>query len=260
MNQFDRVLTFAVGALIIGGALFLGAGAARDALRFPEEPIQMTVTQAALTATAGRQWVSILPGAWRCADEVRLGILRLVPATTTEGALVVARFEGPVSCQSATARPVTGVIEEIDGPVAERLVSAGVLTHREPTVHQLNVCTHCGRDNARLGVLICSLFVLLGVSLGPLRRLIGGWQQGLVTKLDSAAREPANSEQANDTVRRHGFLVTALCGLGVAVGADWVVFGVIPLRWFAGGGAVLGAFMLTFPEQYRRLRRRGRPG
>jgi hypothetical protein len=44
------------------------------------------------------------------------------------------------------------------------------------------------------------------------------------------------------------------------VGADWVVFGVIPLQWFAGGEAVLGAFMLTFPEQYRRLRRRGRPG
>ena len=259
MNQFDRVLTLGVGALIVGGALYLGAGAARDAIRFPEEPIEMTLTQAALTAATGRQWVSVLPGSWRCGDEVRLGILQLVPATTVDGSLVVARFEGPVSCEAVTAKPVTGVIEEMDDMVTQRLGSAGVLTHREPSVHQLNVCTGCGRDNARLGVVICLLFVALGVSLGPLRRLIGGFQQGIVVKLDAASRAPANSEQANDTVRRHGFLVAAVSGLGVAVGANWVIFGVIPLQWFAGFGVVLGAFMLTFPEQYRRLRRRGRP-
>jgi len=256
----DRLLTLTVSALIIGGALYFGSGSARDALRFPEEPIEMTVTQAALTASTGRQWITVLPGAWRCGDQVRLGLLQLVPATTTDGALVVARFEGPVSCEAATARPVTGVIDVMDEPVAKSLSSAGVLTYREDSVHQLDVCTHCGRDNARLGVVICSFFVLFGVAFVPLRRLIGGWQQGIVVKLDQASSAPANSEQANDTVRRHGFLSAAFGGLGVAIGADWVIFGVIPLQWFAGFGVLMGAFMLTFPEQYRKLRRRGRPG
>jgi hypothetical protein len=146
----------------------------------------------------------------------------------------------------------------MDEPVAKSLSAARVLTYREPSVHQLDVCRNCGRDNARLGVVMCLLFVALGVGLVPLRRLIGGWQQGMVVKLDQASREPANSEQANDTVRRHGFLVAVFGGLGVAVGANWVVFGVIPVQWFAGFGGLLGAFMLTFPEQYRKLRRRGR--
>lgn len=256
----DRLLTLSLSALIIGGALYFGSGAARDALRFPEEPIEMTVTQAALTASTGRQWISILPGAWRCEDEVRLGILHLVPATTAEGALVVARFEGPVACRSVTATKVTGVIDVMDDRVTNSLRAAKVLTYREPSVHQLNVCTSCGRDNAKLGVVICLLFVVFGAALGPLRRMIGGWQQGIVVKLDQAARAPENSEQANDTVRRHGFLVAVFGGLGVAGGAGWVVLGVIPVQWLAGFGVLLGAFMLTFPEQYRKLRRRGRPG
>lgn len=104
-------------------------------------------------------------------------------------------------------------------------------------------------------MLICSLFILLGLFLDPLGQRLGQWQGGLRSTLETAASAPSGTEAANDVVRKYGFFVAALCGLGVVALRGWVVWGVIPAQWVSGVGVALGAFMLTFPERYRTLLR-----
>jgi hypothetical protein len=256
VERTHQVFTLAVGALLATGAAWFGFGAARDALRFPDAPIEMTAEQAALTAADGRQWVTVREAAWRCADAVPTGVYQLVPATTPEGALLVARTEAARGCAAVAAAPMTGIVEDLEREHAARLEAAGVLTHHERGAYQLTVCTDCGRGNARLGVVVCALIMALGVFLGPLSTAVGRWRAGMHADLDSAARAPAHSEQANDRVRLHGFVTAALGGLCLVVGRGWLVWGLIPAPWLGGAVALLGAFMLTFPERYRSLRRR----
>jgi hypothetical protein len=66
VRALDRAVTLLVGALLVGCSLYLGIGAARDA---------------------------VAPGEWRCDEALRRGVQTLVPARSREGALIVARFE-----------------------------------------------------------------------------------------------------------------------------------------------------------------------
>ena len=255
MGWFEDRFVMVVGAIIAVGAAWLGAGALKDALRFKDAPLPQTVEQAVITAQAGRQWVTVRSDDWRCDETKHLSIITFIP--TGRDALV-ARSDHPIDCARGAAVGFTGVVELPDASDLEQMAEAGLRRQGDPVPWQLQVCESCGRDNARLGVVICLGFMLLGVSLGKIRGAIGGFQARFQQGLVSAAREPPNSAAANDKVRLYGFVTAALGGLMIGLGRDWVIAGLIPLQWFGGGAVLLGCWMLAFPEKYRELLRKYR--
>ena len=255
-ERVDGALVLSVRVLFVAGALFLGLGAARDAARFEEEPIATTVDESASMAREGRQWVSVRAGAWRCDEAVVQGIRTLVPARTAAGDLVVARFESQAPCVELTAGPVDGIVElGLDEDIEGELRSAGVVAGSNAC--QLDVCTDCGRDNARLGVLICSLLFGFALVLPWLRRNVSGVAGIRAAMITAAYAKPGPEEAAaNLKVRMYGALVSVLGAGMFAFGDDWALLAVIPLPWFGVFAIALGVLMIADPDRYRRMMRK----
>src|SRR6185295_7898380 len=96
----------------------------------------------------------------------------------------------------------------------------------------LDVCASCGKGNARLGVLVCSCFVLLGLLLYPLRRAYQSMSGRAHGALHAAiAAPPARAVEADRTVRTWGAAALVTGALAIAVGKGWVLYGVVPMRW-----------------------------
>ncbi len=258
MAALDRAVTLFVGALLVGFSLYFGSGAARDTLRFGDQPLPVTLDEATRTAREGRQWVRVAPGGWRCDEAVRRGVQTLVPARSSDGAVVVARFEDLPDCERAVAAPVTGIVEPaLENGVASALVSAGVLGDLQERAVQLDVCSSCGREDAFLGVVLCSVLGLVGLFFGPLRRRVPNLGAVVDAKMTEAAYA-SDAASANGMVQAYGFAVALGGACCFWFGDGWAIFVVIPLTWFGVFAGALGAFMMTFPERYRTLVRRAR--
>ncbi|MFT3770111.1 MAG: hypothetical protein QM820_32175 [Minicystis sp.] len=261
-DTFGKVLSLIVGAAIAVGFGVLGVGAWRDYRTFDDVPTRSTLLAAVDASTNGRRWVSIEGAAWRCGQLVRniRGGAAFLPASADDGSMVVARFDRPIQCDAVSTRPLTGIIEPMEDDRAADLRAAGLALADGARLRTLDVCASCGKANARLGVIVCSCFVLLGLFLYPLRRAYLSFRGRADASLQAAIHTPGPSAHADRTVRTWGGAALIAGAAAFAVGQGWVAYGIIPVRWIGVVALALGAWMTVFPAKYRALSARARRG
>jgi hypothetical protein len=248
-------------ALIAGGAIvvvfgYFGIEAWRDYRSFEDAPRHLTMHAAVDASSNTRQWVSLRSGTWRC-DALMTNVpggVAFVPATVDDGSIVVARFDHSIDCASVTAAPMTGVLETMDADRARDLRSAGLDLPTGARLRTFDVCAFCGRSNSRLGVIMCALFMLVGLSMYPLMLAYQRAQQhGWRWLLDNIHAPADRAARARRNLR--------LLGSGILLGGlSFVLFGqgyeldrLIPVPWAGAVMFLFGAYMVVFPEHYRKI-------
>jgi hypothetical protein len=102
--------------------------------------------------------------------------------------------------------------------------------------------------------LVCSVFVLVGLALYPLRHLVPRFR---VRGLQEAIRAPeAEAPAANRAIRLRGLAALAAGVVLMTFGKGWVVYGVLPAPLFGAFALALGVFMVALPDRYRRMAKR----
>jgi hypothetical protein len=260
-DPVGRVLCFVLGAGLVAVFGWLGAGAFHDYRTFDDTPTRSTLLAAVEASASGRRWVSVEGAPWRCAQLVRNvdGGVAFLPASSEDGSTVVARFDHAIACDAVSAAPLTGVIEPMADERATDLRRAGLPLAEGARLRTLDVCTSCGRDNARIGVVVCACFVLLGVFLYPLRRAYLSMRARASASLHGAIHAPAEaSAEADRTVRAWGGAALVAGVLGLTVGRGWVVEGVLPVPWVGVVALLLGGWMTASPSGYRKFAARSK--
>lgn len=260
-DPYDKLVSFIVGAGLVAVFGTLGVNAWRDYRAFDDTPTRSTLLAAIEASTSGRRWVSVEGAAWRCehlAWNINGGAAFL-PASAEDGSTVVARFDHPIQCDALIAQPLTGIIEPMTLGRAADLRAAGLALPSDERLRTLNVCASCGKHNARLGVIVCACFVLIGLALYPLRRAFLFWRGRAGASLRAAIHAPSDgAAQANRTVRAWGGAALVAGTAAFAVGEGWVAYGVVPVRWIGVATVVLGGWMVALPAEYRRLAARAK--
>ncbi len=250
-------LALVVAVALIGASMWFGIGAATDWQRYHDEPIELDVGAATHASSEGRQWVSVSSGSWRCDQSIQRGVSTFVPVWAAGGDILVADFQFPVVCGDAIKSPIVGIVEPMPGYLTTDLAAHNLVALNGRGMHLLRVSKKNERDDVRLGVILCSLGVLLAFALFPLRRLTGRFHARNHERLAVAAFAPEESPEANRTVRKHGAMLVVFALGAFFVGEGWVIGGFIPVRWFAAAAVLLGSGMIAFPLRYRRLHRKG---
>lgn len=260
-DPFGKLLSFLGGAALVAIFGTLGVEAWRDYRAFDDKPTPSTLLAAVEASTSGRRWVSIEGAAWRCEQLVRNinGGAAFLPASADDGSTLVARFDHSIQCDAVAARPLTGIVEPMTPERAADLRAAGLALADGARLRTLDVCASCGKGNARLGVIMCTCFVLLGLALYPLRRAYQSMSGRAHAGLRAAIHAPADrAAQANRTVRIWGGATLATGAAAFAVGEGWLIYGVVPMRWLGVVALVLGGLMTAFPARYRELSARAK--
>jgi hypothetical protein len=248
-------------ALIGGGAIvvvfgYFGIDAWRDYRSFEDAPRQLTMHAAVDASESSRQWVALRGGAWRC-DALMTNVpggLAFVPAIVDDGSIVVARFDHSIDCESVTAAPMTGVLETMDANRARDLRSAGLDLPAGARLRTLDVCDFCGRSNSRLGVIMCALFVLLGLSMYPLMLAYQrARQRGWRWLLDNIHAPADRAARARRNLRLLGAVIALSGGSFILFGQGYELDHVIPLPWAGAVMFLFGAYIVVFPEHYRKV-------
>jgi hypothetical protein len=242
---------------LIGASVWFGIDAANDWQRFYDKPIELDVGSAVAASSEGRQWVSVSSAGWRCDQAIQRGVSTFVPVWAEAGDVLVAEFQFPVVCDVAIESPVAGIVESMPAYLTADLAARGLVALNGQGVHLLKVSNKNERDDVRLGVILCSLGVVLAFALFPLRGLTARFHARNHVRLVAAAFAPEESPEANRTIRRHGAMLVVFALAAFFVGEGWVIGGFIPVRWFAAAAVFLGSGMIVFHLQYRRLHRKG---
>jgi hypothetical protein len=252
-DAFSKALALLVSAAIVGTFGWLGLVELRDYTTFGDAPRSTSLAGAVAASAEGRQWVRVEGAPWQCASLKRdvPGGAAFLPASSDDGATIVARFDHPIRCADVAKAPLIGIVEPMASKRAADLRSAGLSLPTDAPLRTLEVCSSCGKDNARLGVLICSLLVLVGLAIYPLRHLVPRFR---VRSLQDAIRAPeAEAPAANRTIRLRGLAILGAGVVAIAFGKGWVIYGVLPVPWFGAFALALGVFMAALPDRYRRM-------
>jgi hypothetical protein len=257
-DPLGKLVAGLLGAALVAIFGWLGAGALRDAMTFGDAPLQTDVRGAVHASTAGRQWVEVHAD-WRCDELVHHveGGAAFLPAVVDDS-VVVARFDHDIHCETESRHALTGIVEPMEAKRAADLGHAGLSLPEGAQLRTLDVCTSCGKDNARIGVIVRTFLVLLGFALYPLRRAYLSFSARTHARLYGAIHAtPEHADPANRVVRTWGAAALLAGALAAAVGRDWVVYRIVPVPWVGVIAIVLGGWMIASPESYRRVARRG---
>jgi hypothetical protein len=255
-DAFSKAIALLVSAAIVGTFGWLGLEALRDYTTFGDVPLSTSLAGAVAASAEGRQWVQVERAPWQCANLKNNvpGGVAFLPATADDRATIVARFDHSIRCREVAKAPLIGVVEPMASKRAADLRAAGLSLPTDAPLRTLEVCSSCGKDNARLGVLICSVLVLVGLALYPLRHLVPRFR---VRTLQEAIHAPdAEASAANRTIRLRGLAVLAVGVVAIAFGRGLVVYRVVPVHWVGAFAVPLGLFVAVFPDGYRRMAKR----
>lgn len=239
-------VVFSLLALVIAG--FAGWYAHRESHRWPKSPATMTLTSAVAGLSGTKRYVTLEDSRWHCDRAVKPTRDRLYVPLTGPGdsILVFASFDESVTCDSAKeTRAITGVLSVLERkrPKARaRLVDPALdlapARDWEAPVYEL--CTYCGPSQVKPAIWLCVMFTIIGLGFYPLTQYHRA----------SVERERTKPVGSAETVGV-GLLLATLGVVGVFIGRDWAVGGIIPVPWIAGAEAAFGLWIMLFPNHPR---------
>lgn len=147
--------------------LFLQA--VRDYRTYAPGPSSMPFDAAKQSAESGNSpWVTLTDVSWDCRAQLQDG--KVVLLRSRGGRMFVVEFAKGHSCESEAASPLRGVLEVASERRRGYLVEREGLRVDPRDEPLLLLCTYCGGDNARMGLIMGPSLMLLGLLLYPLFR------------------------------------------------------------------------------------------
>lgn len=173
----DR-LTDAVGwCLALSFAYLLFFEVLPEYRSFPDQPLPMTASEAAQAAESGQEvWVSLTDLQWNCDPAAKRS--DLVFLNFPGGRRVVVSLPRKGACRDLP-EPPTGVLHPANPRRRSHLERNRGLKLSAEDEPLMELCTYCGPENSRLGLLILPILILFGLFLGPLvrSRYRSGWNR-----------------------------------------------------------------------------------
>ena len=144
--------------------------------KMTDHPISVSIEEAAnLISTRGSFWATIQQVDWDCTNIIYKNSNDF---TQTEALFVdrsatiigIALFSEPkaLACDELPRSNLTGILSAVNPARYEHLSESGFnLLNYQNSTTRLFICTYCGRNNSTLGVIICTIFSLIGLSMYP---------------------------------------------------------------------------------------------
>jgi len=200
-------------------------------------------TRDAVAAVGEREpWVQLTDARWLCDMPIRplrSGASFIALTDPDRRHLIIADFEGEVSCGQVQASLAVGTLGNMRSRMLTRLQEHG-LRLPEAKTRVLHLCTYCGAGNSRTGVIVCSLLVAIGLGLFPLVLL-------LRRQAEKEAVAPPSEEKRRWDIRAAGLLLMTAGLLLGWLGRGWVFWPGAPVWLLGGVAAFMGLFMALFP-------------
>lgn len=157
--------------LTILGFGYLGFFSWRQLQSFPPEPQPMTLREASHVAEQGRAWVIVEDIQWNCDHMYYSQVNRntwtdIVFTDNSSELWGLAIFDREKTCDEIKAEAGIGVLDVASTKKRNDLIANGfAVSEYERNGVFLSLCTYCGRENSRLGVIVSSILILIGIWL-----------------------------------------------------------------------------------------------
>jgi hypothetical protein len=143
----------------------------RELEGFPSDPEHMSLSAASSLVANQHVWVVIDDIKWDCSHvyyyKVNQSTNTDVLFTDKDNTLWgLATFSSEMTCDEVMQEKGIGVLDVANDKKRNDLIARGFDVSKYETGGKLlSLCTYCGKDNSRLGVLLSVVMVILGVSL-----------------------------------------------------------------------------------------------
>jgi hypothetical protein len=141
----------------------------------PERPESIPLSQiASKLESQSRIWVVIPSVEWDCDNVVHEHVARSYNTeaifTNPEHTIMgVATFSGRKTCEEIAQTELSGEVYFMNSASLAKLPERGFdLAQHKGANTFVNVCTYCGRYNSLLGIWVCGILALAGLSLYPI--------------------------------------------------------------------------------------------
>jgi hypothetical protein len=217
---------------------YLGSRCWRDLQAFEGGPRAVALEEALVRAGQARIYAVVEGARFRCGEALH-DVLRprstFVPLAGAGGETVlVAEYDRSIGCAAEAARPLIGVVSELPERMRTRLVEAGMALPASTVRH---LCSYCGPDNARTGVIVCSVLVMIAVGLFP-----------LILLLRRSVEQEGHPEATAGEVRAAGAIFVGMGALSGWLGAGWTLYGLVPFRVVSAIAVLIGLAMIVAPR------------
>lgn len=177
-NQRRIILITAAGLLLF--SIYLLAFLLPDFMRTAVGPQQMTMTQAAESASDSDAYIAISDGAWEC-DTIeyvrgraasntgtRREITRFTEVFRTNDSgkvVLLATMSGEMDCAELQATDLAGYLQRMSPEREQELINEVRLARFINATTFLEICGYCGPTNSLIGTLFGFAFALIGLGL-----------------------------------------------------------------------------------------------
>lgn len=234
---WKRWLAAVFGGIIVCGGAYIGHGQWEELQRYEAGPETLSLSEAIGRSATGEVYARIEHTRLNCdaalVDRLKPGQVQ-VPVLDAGGRFVaVADYHRRIDCSEESRQPLVGVFMPMYPQFLVSLTRAGMSVSSEAP---RQVCTYCGPDNARLGVILSGGLALVGILL-PLAVLIPALSNLEISRALSVGE-----------IRGVGLFVVAV---GAALGyflREERAFGFVPFLLVAGIICLLGGALIVAPK------------
>ncbi len=164
------------GLFGLGIAILFGIGGVAtwiELQQMPEQPVQMSLADVpAALVSQNKVWTELSEITWDCSNSVYdKSVDRTQVVFTDQGRSIfgVATFSDKLTCSDVQGKPAKGIVSRMDDSFYTRLPGRGFdLSAYAGATTKLELCDFCGRGNSILGIVLCAIFVPLGLCMYPL--------------------------------------------------------------------------------------------
>jgi hypothetical protein len=172
--------TLIVGGVVLAFSLYLLVFLVPDVIRSASGPKNMTLAEAASTATDQSTYVKIEDGVWRCdtiryirgrsstnslATTTRFTEIFLTDDETPEQIVMLASLSGEKECDDFDGSPPDGYLTRMSDSKQRELTNNVRLARFFDATEFLEFCDYCGPENSLIGVAFGVVFALAGVAI-----------------------------------------------------------------------------------------------
>ena len=192
-NTTRRVILIS-GGLVLFFGLYLLIFLVPDVVQNMQGPDDLTLAEAAGTATDDQNYARITDGVWNCdtiayvrgpSSSNRLKIVTrsteafLTDANNPEQIVVFATFSGEKSCDDIEGSELSGYLKRMSSDKRQELTSEARLARYFDAKDYLEMCAYCGPSNSLIGTIFGIVISVSGIAL-----LAWGWRMPSVRVLD----------------------------------------------------------------------------
>jgi hypothetical protein len=165
------ILMWGLGLVSMLFFTYFGFISWREYSRFPAEPVHITLIEESSVAAKNKAWVIIDDIQWDC-DHI---FYKDVDANTHTDVVFsdksnsiwgYAFFSSKMTCDELVQEEAVGVLDFANDKKRADLIENGFdVSKHEANGRFLSLCTHCGKGNSLLGIILSGIMIIIGALL-----------------------------------------------------------------------------------------------